>query len=323
VRRINPALYICLETELWPVLLAELDRRKVGRVLVNGRLSAASVHRYKQIAPLMHRLINGFQALALIDEEDAKRFISLGADSRSIKVTGNAKFDLGASNHGQVRRQKQELLGLEGKRLFICGSTRTGEEEILLPVFERLEQLEPNGWVWLVAPRHLRRLELVGELLRSRQRRFDLLSHVKGHGREQSIVLVDSMGELADLYAAGDIVFCGGSLVDKGGHNIMEVVRWGLPVYFGPFMQDFRWASEMVREYGAGFQIASGRELEVLVVQHTQDLTQVRRAGEAARKLYGKQQGAAARQADLIEQVLQGRPPKPDLVRSAESEFGT
>ena len=172
-------------------------------------------------------------------------------------------------------------LGLAGQPVFISGSTRSGEEELLIPVFRRLIRMN-SDWHWIVAPRHLRRLDRVEGLLTKAGLDTARLSHCRRERQPARAILVDTMGELCNLYGAADLHFCGGSLVNRGGHNIMEVVRWGMPVYFGPFMEDFQDAADMVLAAGAGFQVRDAEELARLFTRRQADPAQHRRAGRAA-----------------------------------------
>ncbi|MDH3329047.1 MAG: hypothetical protein OEM01_07410, partial [Desulfobulbaceae bacterium] len=238
---IRPDIYIGLETELWPVLLTEIRHAGVPGVLLNGRMSQRSFKRYRLVHALLTRLLSGFSTISVISNLDKERFAFFGIPEDRILVTGNIKYDFTAEDRDIERKKYRILLGLKEEKLFICGSTRSGEEKILAEVFRQLQEQSGRGMVWLVAPRHLERLAEVKRLLEGYGLSYDLFTELKDKRkeRENSIILVDSMGELARIYSAGDYIFCGGSFVDEGGHNVMEAARWGLPVYYGPSMYDF------------------------------------------------------------------------------------
>jgi len=304
LQTVRPNLYICLETELWPMMLTRISRAGVPMLLLNGRMSERSLSRYRRVRKTMAKLLSGFAGFAVIRQQDGERYRMLGAAESRIRVCGNMKYDLQVQDPGQTLTKYQQILNLGGETIFICGSTRSGEEKLLLPVYNRLRAEASAGLVWIIAPRHLDRLAEVRTLLDSAGLEYDLLSGCFTHGRSRDIVLVDSMGELAELYSVGDYNFCGGSLVDKGGHNIMEPVRWQKPVYFGPFMNDFRDAVELVLSAGAGFQVKSADALVETISAHMRDRRPYQRACTAAAELAVSQQGAVRCQADMVIQLL-------------------
>ncbi len=303
---IRPDVFVCVETELWPVLLTEIHRAGIAMALTNGRISDRSFRRYRRIKGLMQPLLEGFSTVSVIRAEDGNRFSALGVPAERILVCGNSKYSYPPRDGNLVRKQYRQRLGLEDATVFICGSTRTGEEELLIPVYEQLRKKSTNRLVWIVAPRHLQRLPALSALFGRYGMETTLLSTCK-EACSTDILIVDSMGELADLYAAGDFNFCGGSLVEKGGHNIMEVVRWGRPVYFGPFMDDFRDAVAQVVPGGAGFQVTDAEQLTELLSIHLANEELYNRACRAAGELSSRQCGALRQQAEMIGKLIAGQ----------------
>ena len=306
LRTVRPDLYVCLETELWPVMLTRLRRAGVPMALVNGRLSERSCRRYRHIRSTMARLLNGFASLAVITEADARRFAALGADPARIRVCGNLKYDMPADDPATTRRVSRARLGVDDETVLVCGSTHEGEEEQLLAVYRRLAERGPL--VFVLAPRHLERVEAVSGLLGRAGIDCDRFSRVQAGGRTAPAVLVDTMGDLADLYAGGDYLFCGGSLVDRGGHNVIEAARWGRPVCFGPHMKDFRDAAELLVEAGGGFQVADAGVLADRILALMHDPESYRLACERAAAAAARQRGALLRQADLVRDMLAALP---------------
>jgi len=302
LQTLRPDVYICLETELWPVMLTEVAARGIPLLMLNGRLSERSYGRYCRVRPFMHSLLAGFQTVAVISEADGQRFRGLGVPSSRIQVCGNLKYDMEAAQPQQMRAVVRLRLGAADQALFVCGSTREGEEELLLPVYRRLQAAFPV--LWVLAPRHLERLPAVAELLDRAGLAFDRYSDLATRARLAGVVLVDTMGDLADLYAGGDYIFCGGSLVEQGGHNVMEAARWGRPVYFGPSMKDFRDAADLLIAGGGGFQVADAGELITLVLNHHAHADLYQAACAQAALVVARQRGAVARQADLVRQAL-------------------
>jgi len=298
LREIRPDVYVCLETELWPTMLRETSKAGIPLLLLNGRLSERSFRRYRLLSGFMADLLKKFTAIGVIGEQDGARFRALGAGQ--VQVCGNLKYDLPAADAAAMQKKYRQLLHPGGKKIFICGSTRTGEEELLLPVHRRLRTETAAGLLWIIAPRHLKRLDEVRRLLAQAGLDCELLSDCAVKGRSKDIVLVDSLGELADIYAIGDMNFCGGSLVDKGGHNIMEPVRWHKPVCFGPFMRDNQDAADLVLAAGAGFQVRNANELGDRLAALLRDEQLQKQVCQAAERLARSQQGSAQRQAELV-----------------------
>lgn len=300
INSIRPDIYICLETELWPQLLFRLHRSGAQLFLTNGRISSRSFSRYRLLGSFMQRLLGLFREISVIGQNDAERFIALGADRQHLHVTGNIKIDPGAQRSETELTALRNSLGLAGKdKVFICGSTRSGEEELLLPVYRQLKSTLPD-LVWFIAPRHLQRLAEVETLLRGNGLSWQRFSMCRSSGRTEEIVIVDTLGELQLLYGLGTYIFCGGSLVAKGGHNIMEPVAWGRPVFYGPFMNDFEDAKQLLEEHGVGFQVASSRELLDRIIEFDR---QPERYGEIHRKaldLARLQHNVALRQTDIV-----------------------
>jgi 3-deoxy-D-manno-octulosonic-acid transferase len=304
IHNIKPDLYICLETELWPMMLSLLKQAGIPMLLLNGRMSERSCRRYQKIGKIMEHLLNGFAGIGVIQEHDAARYQSLGASSDRVRVCGNMKYDLPVKDPLLLQQKYRQLLHLDQKTVFICGSTRSGEEKLLLPVYDRVKKHTKGKLVWIIAPRHVERLKEVQDLLQKNGLVFDLFSQCKKQGRKQDIILVDVIGELAELYAVGDYNFCGGSLVEQGGHNIMEPVRLGKAVYFGPFMKDFSDAAVLVLSGGAGFQVQNAEELADCLELHIKNPELYNRAGRNAEQLAIKQQGAVDRQVDMVMKLL-------------------
>jgi len=308
IDRIRPDIFICVETELWPALLNTVRVAGIGMVLVNGRLSSRSFCRYRQVSGLMKRLLRGFQAVVVIRPEDGERFVALGAASDRVRVGGNSKYTAAPDERPATRERYRKHLNLSPTdTVFISGSTRSGEEKLLLPVYQGLRSESAKRLVWIVAPRHLQRLSALQDFFKKKELPVTLLSECAPGKPSADIILVDCMGELADLYAAGDFNFCGGSLVEKGGHNIMEIVHWGLPVYFGPFMQDFTDAVDMVISAGAGFQVNNGDELVSILIKHLHNKKKYERACRAAVELGHRQNRALREQVEAVYRVLQER----------------
>jgi len=305
INTIRPDIYACLETELWPALLAELRKAGVRAVLLNGRVTERSFIWYALGRSLFGPLLSGFSEIAVIRGEDGERFTRLGVDGGRIRVTGNMKYDFPDEDTEAVRRKYRKILRVGGEEVFVCGSTRTDEEKILLDVYRQLAALRDRKVVWVIAPRHLKRLPEVLSLLTDRGLGYDLYTELAGRGRSHDVVVVDCLGELSRLYSAGDYNFVGGSLADRGGHNIMEAARWGRPVYYGRGLKDFSDAADLLERYGAGFRIADGNELAAVILGHMRERTAYEQACRNAVRAAATQRGAARKQASIILGLLE------------------
>ena len=205
----TPDIYVCLETELWPVLIDTLRIRQIPAVLINGRMSARSVANYRRFTFLFAPVVRGFRRIGAISGDDRQRFIEVGADPELVDVTGNIKDDIRVVDdpEGVVRRWSEILDLAPGFDVLIAGSTHHPEEELLLPL---LEDFTSRGGVALIAPRHLDRLETIASSLSERKLESDRLSAlVDGESRTHSLVLVDTFGDLGELYSIATFVFVG------------------------------------------------------------------------------------------------------------------
>ncbi len=257
----------------------------------------------------MQEVLSCFSVISVIQEQDGERFRALGAVDNTVTVQGNAKYDLTfwESSPEETAAHYRQLLGLaEGQPMLIAGSTHAGEEEMLLQVFEALQRDKRfEELVLLLAPRHLNRLPEVETLLTSADVSFQSYSEVCRQGRVARVVLVDLVGELARLYSAATYVFCGGSLVEYGGHNIMEAAAFGRPVIYGPSMKDFADAVTLLESAAAGFQVHNTAELIDMVRYWAGHPDEWQAAGQRARTVCERQQGSAGRQVALIKDVLE------------------
>jgi 3-deoxy-D-manno-octulosonic-acid transferase len=247
ISRINPSLFIIAETEIWPNLLTSLYKKGVPIVTVNARISDASFRGYSAIKLLLKPILDKISLFCSQTEVDAARLRKLGVAPSRIKVSGNMKFDqltvpLQAAGH-------REKLGLSlDDKLFIAGSTHQGEEEIILSAYRMLLNNFPTLKL-LIAPRHPERADALASLIKGSGFEAAKISILGPRTREpanpRTVFILDTVGELANFYTAADVVFIGGSLIKKGGHNILEPASLGKPVIFGPHMFNFRDIAEM------------------------------------------------------------------------------
>lgn len=311
VRRVidalDPALLVCMETELWPNVLRELGRRGVPVMIANGRLSDRSFRRYARVRPLVRSMLAQVRVLAMQSDEHARRVLMLGAPPERVVVTGNLKHDAGPAGEGAAELWRR-LLGLvPGRPAWIAGSTHRGEEEAVIAAHEAARARCP-GLALVLAPRHPDRVAEVMALLRARGLPAVRRSALPGAGMGDRVVVLDTVGELAALYSVADVVFVGGSLVDTGGHNLLEPARLGRPVLVGPYTSNFREIAGSLLEVGGAAVVRDGEELGARLAELLADAGRRAAMGEAGRRAAAARHGALSRTIELIEQLVSGRP---------------
>jgi 3-deoxy-D-manno-octulosonic-acid transferase len=298
----RPRFFIAIETELWPNFLRALAARRIPTMIANGRISDRSFRRYHRVRWLMRRVLADVSVFAMQSTEDAQRIIALGAPPERVVVTGNLKSDLlpEASDDAAWRQR----LGLgPGDRLWIAGSTHRGEEALALDAFVHANARCP-GVALLLAPRHPERAGEVEELIRTRGLVAVRRSRLPRDAARGAIVILDTVGELAQLYALAEVVFVGGSLVPIGGHNMLEPAMRGKPVLFGPHTSNFREGAELLQMSGGGLVVKDGDELARELTRLLEDGDLASRMGRAAREAFAGRQGAVSATLDLIARHL-------------------
>jgi len=304
---IKPDILVCLETEIWPNWLIECYRMGVKTALVNGRISVRSIKGYLRIRPLIKETLKHVRAFSMIREADAERIKMIGAPEERIEINGNAKYDLLLQNVDTLQKTTMEkLFNLkENEPVFVAGSTRTSEEDIVLDVYEKIIQSIPEALL-IIAPRHVQRSDQIKTLVEDRGFSYQFGSDLKAGGlRTASVVIIDTIGDLQAIYSIASIVFCGGSLVPLGGQNILEAAAWGKPVLYGPSMEDFLDAKELLEKTGGGIQVKDGRELADKTEYYLTNPDAAERTGALARKALLANQGAAGKHAAVIYRILQ------------------
>jgi 3-deoxy-D-manno-octulosonic-acid transferase len=266
---IAPAFLICMETELWPNTLRAAARRGVPVMIANGRLSDRSFRRYRLVRALLRPVLEDVRVFAMQSQEDARRMIALGASPERVFVTGNLKHEPLPDPAGALELWSRLLGFAAGQRVWIAGSTHRGEEEAVLDA-HRAARADFRDLALVIAPRHPERVPEVLELIAARGwpsvRRSELArwSANSGSGRRDGahpIIVLDTVGELAQLYAVADVVFMGGSLVPAGGHNMLEPAIRCKPVLTGPHTTNFRDSAALLVERGGGVVVGNSAEL--------------------------------------------------------------
>jgi 3-deoxy-D-manno-octulosonic-acid transferase len=317
---VNPRLFIMMETEIWPNLLRLCRRRGVKTVLVNGRISSRSYPRYRLIRPFFRRVLDDVDRFCMQSEESARRLIDLGADPSRVTVTGSLKFDSleipMPTSHGRPRDRVLRFFRISANRpVIVAGSTMRGEEAAILRAFARVKTTMVSAML-VLAPRQPERFGEVERLAREAgfvaTRRSELPIDAEPRA---DVVVLDTIGELAQLYQLATAVFVGGSLVDHGGHNILEPAIFGKPIVFGPHMQNFTEIAEAFVTNGAAVQLETERDLEEALLGLLSDPVRRARLGAAARALVEANRGAKEKTlavvADLVPPATSGAVVRP------------
>ena len=309
IRRLQPAVFIVVETELWPNVLRYLRSHGVPTILVNGRLSSRSYVRYHWIRPFMKQVLGNLTLGLVQSGRDAERFMALGLSQDRVKPTGNMKFDQGPHlNDGMILGLSRAII-LErmGEGWIVAGSTHAEEERILLQVFQKLLILYPSVKL-LLAPRHIERTEKLEHTVRDlglKVIRRTTLGHSMEVGDSQVLIL-DSRGELAQVYGLATLAFVGGTLIPVGGHNLLEPARWGKPVIFGPFTDHCQETATVLLNGGGGIQVQNEEQLLDQWIRGFADPEWRKRVGMAAKEVVSKHQGVVEENFQLIKGFIDG-----------------
>lgn len=300
---VRPVFFVAIETELWPNFLRGLERRGIPAMIANGRISDRSFGRYRIVRALMRRILGGIVVFAMRSAEDARRIIALGAPTERVVVTGNLKTEAPPGEPGAEQFWKQ-LMGLTGEELvWIAGSTHRGEEELVLDAFGNLRTRFPL-LVLILAPRHPERVPEVERLIRARGLTSVRRTALPGDRDQKAIIVLDTVGELAQLYAVAQVVFVGGSLVPAGGQNMLEPALKRKPVVFGPHTTNFRESAELLLGAGAALLVGGSGELDLALQRLLEDPGLRASMGEAAFEAVTGHQGAVLKTLELIESFL-------------------
>lgn len=314
--RIEPKALILVETELWPNLIREAKKSGCYIASINGRISENSLRKYLWVRNLLKETLSYVDLLCMQSDEHKRRIMLLGADPEKTKVMGNLKFDrlLFTSQTQDVEGLKRKLHIPDHCRVVIGGSVRSGEESILIPAFKRLLQ-EDENLLFLLAPRHLDRLKEIERVLSDHQMNFvrrSRLDHLASNTRpdegtragDHSVIILDTIGELFGIYSLADVAFVGGSLVPVGGHNLLEPAIHGVPVLFGPHVNNFKEEARILIESGGGIQVKDHEELYLSLFNLLSDNVRRIEMGKNAREAIQKETGVSRKTADLIFSLL-------------------
>lgn len=324
LQALQPAGLVLVESELWPRLLAECVWHGIPVAVVNARISDRSFRRATRLRPLWRRVLRRVSLFLAQGSESAQRLVALGVDIEKIQQAGNLKYDL-ATPPTAILRSLRPLL--ERRTLVVAGSLLAPEEELLLTEWRALCRNTPEALL-LLAPRHPERFDEVARLVDRGLILFraSSLLQQRNQGSEPvrlppfSVILLDTVGDLAAIYALADVAFVGGSLARKGGHNPLEPARFGIPTLMGPSFENFREVVESLRAEEGIEIVQNAAELGRALSRLMADRVAADALGQRGQRVFERHKGATARSVDALVALLQG-PSSPDF-RSPDGPKG-
>lgn len=304
---LRPVMLVLAETEFWPNLLNGCFRRGVPVAVVNARISDRSWPRYKMLRRLWRPILGRLSQVLAQSPLDAERLTTLGCKAERVSVSGNLKFDVRVPKEAEATRVLGSLG--QGLRFLVAGSTLEGEEAALLEAWPKLLERDPK-LAMVLAPRHPERFGAVAGLLAGSGLLWVRRSEWKGKTAGEignlepgTVMLLDTIGELASVYALAAVAFVGGSIAEAGGHNPLEPAQFGVPVVMGPHYANFRAITEDLRAHD-GLRIATRNELAAVLAELLTNAGEARAMGERARRVFEDQAGATARSVEALREVV-------------------
>ncbi len=310
VEAVQADLVVVAETEFWPNFLRLAKRSGAAIAVINCRISDRSLPGYKRfrfwLPSLLRRTLANVDVFLAQSEEDAQRLQEIGAEEGKVGVTGNLKFDLERPLPPGIVASLAESFHASGAApVLVCGSTLEDEEGTLLSAFRNILVKHPSA-VMVLAPRHPERFAEVAELVEQLGFRMWRRSLWSGEAVAGGVFLVDSIGELAALYSVATVAFVGGSLVPRGGHNILEPALYGVPIVIGNYYENFR---EVVNFFASrnAVRVVGLAELPLVFMELLEDAGQRAAMGRNAMAALESQRGATERTLTALERLMTGR----------------
>ncbi|MEA3385600.1 MAG: 3-deoxy-D-manno-octulosonic acid transferase [Thermodesulfobacteriota bacterium] len=306
IKAISPDCFILVETDVWPNWIWSMQQSGIPTMLVNGSLSSRSGERLLHLGPVKDILYGGFDLLAMQSPYDRERLLRLGFTADRVTAPGNLKYDLEVPQINESEKVLlREAMGLEpAAPLWVAGSTHPGEEELILAAHKGLKHVFP-GLQLLLAPRDPKRGQELESL--AREMGFNAVRRsAVAKSCDVDIVVLDTLGELLKCYSLCDVAFIGGTLVNIGGHNLLEPAAYGVPVLFGPYMESARTIAEDLLVCGGGRRVSGKEELQEALKKLLEDSSERRNMGGRAKDLLQKNQGAVSRYLDLVAKAVRG-----------------
>lgn len=302
-RQVQPRVGVIMETELWPNLIYQAHSAQIPLLLANARLSERSVKGYMRLKFLFKPVLNQFSAILTQSDDDAKRFISLGAKSELVQVLGNMKFDLQTNIIDRAKfNELKNHWGTE-RVVVIAASTHDDEESRILAQLPRLQQAIPNVLL-LIAPRHPERFQTVYQLCVQAGFKTGLRSNLDTVSSANEVVVLDCLGELLGLFQISDYAFVGGSLVPVGGHNVLEPIAMNVPVLSGNQVHNFKTICQDLEDAEAIQIVSQADELIDAIIKLHKDKKFQQRMVQNATAVLEKNKGSVVKHLQKIELAM-------------------
>jgi 3-deoxy-D-manno-octulosonic-acid transferase len=304
LRAIHPQLFVLAETEFWPNLLRLAKASGARIAVVNARISDRSFPGYRRFRRLLSLVLNNVGLFLAQTETDVERLVSIGAEPNRVKLGGNLKFDVKASPDSELTRLLRPVVARD-QHVLVFGSTVEGEEPLLLPSFKTILSEFPQALI-ILAPRHPERFDPVAEWLRTSGLSFWRRSAWAAKPIAGGVLLLDTIGELASVYSLAEIAFVGGSLVPRGGHNILEPAHFGKPIVIGPHYENFR---DIVREFLAAHavRVVSSEKLAGTLLDLLRSPREAADLGGRAFGVVARGEGSTEHTLDAVLELLQDK----------------
>ncbi len=293
---IKPRQVVIVETDVWPNFLFRLKKHRIPVYLVNARLSDRSFRGYKRAGLLMVPVLSVFGRICVQTDSDRLRFKALGVSGERLMTVGNIKFDQAPARMSSVeRKQYSEKFNLSADApVWVAGSTHEGEEDMLSIAYRKVCAVGIHA-VLIVAPRDPDRAAAVCQIFDRLGYDAVTLTQMERQPAPSSVVVVDRIGMLRNLYALADVAFVGGSLVRAGGHNPLEPASVAKPILFGPHTDDFRWICQTLEKAGGAIRVQDADQLAASVAHLIGNPADSRRVGRSGYAVFAKHRGAVAR----------------------------
>jgi 3-deoxy-D-manno-octulosonic-acid transferase len=303
LRVFKPKLAVIMETEIWPNLFTYCGKNDIPLYVINARLSEKSARGYQKIPALIHSVFDNVKLVATQTQEDAERYIAIGANPNRVKTVGNIKFDIEVPEEIIVEGKQLKESELKDRFVWIAASTHQGEEQIFLDAYKEIKNSIPE-LLLLIVPRHPERFPEVGALCTQNALTVINRTSKQSCNQEADVYLADTMGELKMLYAAADVAFIAGSMVAVGGHNLLEASAIGVPVLFGPYMANFKEIANKVLAYKAAIQCHDKDDIVRVIRQLHSDMDYRDLLVENGKEFIYQNRGALNRLCEILAEEL-------------------
>ena len=305
IKNINPAIFILVETDIWPGLISCLKKRGIKTILVNGRISPHTGKSYIRWRFIIKRVLGMIELFLMQTEIDKHRIIGGGLFPDKVRVTGNIKFDKKwRPLKDKERRSWFSLLNLKNGLVWVAGSTHNPEEKIIFNVFSQLLKSFPDLSL-IIGPRDAKRFDEVYNLARDLGLRVIRKTELPSVNQKYNIFILNTLGELGQVYGLADIAFVGGSLAQIGGHNLLEPAFFSIPVLFGPYTYNFTTMSQLMIKSGGGKMVSDESELLHVMVELLGQKSKREQIGKRAKEFVRQNQGALDRVMEILEPYIE------------------